>query len=77
MMLLTGDLELLGQDGQELLQHQQVQDLLLACVSGLGFTDGRAPGAGSGPAGSRGTLVAEVPNCCLKISGQEAGSLEG
>lgn len=32
MMLPNWDLELLGQDGQKLLQHQQVQDLLGVCL---------------------------------------------
>lgn len=61
MMLLNRDLELLGQDGQELLQHQQVQDLLLGmCVWSEPLMAELLEPA-QGKLGSRGILVAEVP----------------
>lgn len=43
LVLLQPGLQLLWQDGQELLQHWQLQDLL------LGATDSKAPRAGSEP----------------------------
>ena len=78
MMLLNRDLELLGQDGQELLQHQQVQDLLLGmCVWSEPLMAELLEPA-QGKLGSRGILVAEVPKTAAwRSPGQEAGSLEG
>ena len=53
MMLPNWDLEFLGQDGQELLQHQQVQDLLGVCLWSEPLM-AELDGAGSGPAGVQG-----------------------
>ena len=77
MMLPNWDLELLGQDGQELLQHQQVQDLLGVCLWSEPLMAELLEPA-QGQPGSRGILVAEVPKLygCLKIS-QAGGWFSG
>ena len=61
MMLPNWDLELLGQDGQELLQHQQVQDLLLGVCLWSKPLMAELLEPAQGQPGSRGILVAEVP----------------